>query len=311
MLRVAPGLRVGGDPCRTLNLSGLIMPPPFEEIRLKLPHIELTAHLYGPPDGLPVLALHGWLDNAMSFARLAPRLTGLRIVALDLAGHGHSGQRPAGAGYNLWDNAFDVLQVAERLGWNRFALLGHSMGAIVAVMLAGALPERIVRLALIDGLLPPTREAEGAAEQLGEALRERLALPNKRKPIYEDRQRAVLARERGLFRVSREAAELLVGRGLMPVPGGYTWRADSRLRLPSALRLSLAQGETFARAVRCPTCLVLASEGLLQGRPELSRLLGELPWIRYELPGGHHLHLDDELGAQSVAERLGPFLRTP
>lgn len=67
-----------------------------EEVRLSLPHIELAAHLFGPEDGLPVIALHGWLDNANSFARLAPRLEGLRIVALDLAGHGHSGHRPPG-----------------------------------------------------------------------------------------------------------------------------------------------------------------------------------------------------------------------
>jgi pimeloyl-ACP methyl ester carboxylesterase len=67
-----------------------------EEVRLSLPHIELAAHLFGPEDGLPVIALHGWLDNANSFARLAPRLKGLRIIALDMAGHGHSGHRPAG-----------------------------------------------------------------------------------------------------------------------------------------------------------------------------------------------------------------------
>ncbi len=58
----------------------------FEEVRLRLPHIELAAHLFGPEDGLPVIALHGWLDNAMTYARLAPKLKGLRIVALDLAG---------------------------------------------------------------------------------------------------------------------------------------------------------------------------------------------------------------------------------
>ena len=58
-----------------------------EEVRLSLGHIELAAHLFGPEDGLPVIALHGWLDNANSFARLAPQLKGLRIVALDLAGH--------------------------------------------------------------------------------------------------------------------------------------------------------------------------------------------------------------------------------
>lgn len=69
-----------------------------EEIRLNLGHIELAAHLFGPADGIPVIALHGWLDNANSFARLAPRLKGLRIVALDLAGHGYSGiARPAPA----------------------------------------------------------------------------------------------------------------------------------------------------------------------------------------------------------------------
>ena len=56
-----------------------------EEVRLSLPHIELAAHLFGPEGGLPVIALHGWLDNANSFARLAPKLKGLRIIALDMA----------------------------------------------------------------------------------------------------------------------------------------------------------------------------------------------------------------------------------
>ena len=106
----------------------------FEEVRLSLPHIELAAHLYGPEDGVPVLALHGWLDNAASFARLAPKLDGLRIVALDFAGHGHSEHRPAGAGYALWDYAYDVLQVAEQFGWQRFSILGHSMGAMLTAI---------------------------------------------------------------------------------------------------------------------------------------------------------------------------------
>ena len=74
-----------------------------DEIRVRLPHIELAAQAYGPPDGRPVIALHGWLDNAATFARLAPKLPGLRIIAVDLAGHGHSEHRPSGAGYALWD----------------------------------------------------------------------------------------------------------------------------------------------------------------------------------------------------------------
>ncbi len=193
----------------------------FEEVRLSLPHIELAAHLYGPDDGLPVLALHGWLDNAASFARLAPKLEGVRIVALDFAGHGHSEHRSAGAGYALWDYAYDVLQVAEQFGWPRFSILGHSMGAITAVLLAGAMPERVARLALIDGLVPYTGEADQAPQKLGEALRARQALNDKRKPVYAEMARAVEARMKGVGAVSREAAELLAQRGLMPVPGVY------------------------------------------------------------------------------------------
>ncbi|NHN76000.1 alpha/beta hydrolase [Azotobacter chroococcum] len=283
----------------------------FEEVRLNLPHIELAAHLYGPEDGLPVIALHGWLDNAMSFARLAPRLAGLRIVALDFAGHGHSAHRPAGLGYSHWEHAFDVLQVAEQFGWQRFSLLGHSMGGIVAVLLAGALPERVERLALIDGGMPITREAAEAPLQLGDALRGHLALAGKRKPVYESIERAVQARMHGVAALSREAAERLAERGLMPVPGGYTWRADSRLRLPYALRLDPAQAEAFLRAVRCPVSLVLARQGLLAGRPPVAALLKELSFEVHELPGGHHLHLDDEAGARAVADCFKAFFPVP
>lgn len=84
-----------------------------EELRLEcalpLSSIRLAAMAWGHSAGLPVLALHGWLDNAASFARLAPLLPDWRIVALDLAGHGHSKHRPAGCRYHLMDYVFDVI----------------------------------------------------------------------------------------------------------------------------------------------------------------------------------------------------------
>ncbi|WP_348748503.1 alpha/beta hydrolase [Pseudomonas rhodesiae] len=279
-----------------------------EEVRLSLPHIELAAHLFGLEDGLPVIALHGWLDNANSFARLAPKLTGLRIVALDMAGHGHSAHRPVGAGYALWDYVFDVLQVAEQLGWERFALLGHSLGAIVSLVLAGALPERVTHLGLIDGVIPPTAPGENAAERLGMALQAQLNLQGKRKPVYGTLERAVEARMKGLVAVSREAAELLAQRGLMPVPGGYTWRTDSRLTLASPMRLTDEQAMAFIRRVNCPTQLVVAADGMLSKHPEL---LSQLPFTVTTLPGGHHLHLNDEPGAVLVADCFNRFFSAP
>ena len=279
-----------------------------EEVRLSLPHIELAAHLFGPEDGQPVIALHGWLDNANSFARLAPKLKGLRIVALDLAGHGHSSHRPPGAGYSLPDYVHDVLQVAEQLGWQRFSLLGNSLGAIISVFLAGAMPERVERLALIDGLVPPTGKPDDAPDQLGKSLLAQLRLGHKRKPIYADQDQAIQARMKGAVAVTREAAELLAQRGLMPVPGGYTWRSDSRLTLPSAIRITTDQAMAFVAAIGCPTHLVVASQGLLA---QNQTLLSDLPFAVTSLSGSHHLHLDDESGAQAVADCFNRFFAAP
>ncbi|WP_313049691.1 alpha/beta hydrolase [Pseudomonas soli] len=279
-----------------------------EEIRLTLGHIELAAHLFGPADGLPVIALHGWLDNANSFARLAPQLKGLRIVALDLAGHGYSEHRPVGAGYALADYAHDVLRVAEQLGWERFGLLGHSLGAIISVQLAGALPERVSHLALIDGVIPPTLSEQGAAERLGLALQAQLRLEGKRKSVYPTLEEGVEARMKGMVAVSREAAELLAQRGLMPVPGGYSWRSDSRLTLPSPTRLNQDQAMAFVKRIACPACLVVAADGMLARHTEL---LEQLPFEQVTLPGGHHLHLNDAEGAALVADCFNRFFGIP
>ena len=284
------------------------MSPVVEEIRLSLPHIELAAHIFGPEDGMPVIALHGWLDNANSFARLAPRLSGLRIVALDFAGHGHSDHRPQGAGYSLADYAFDVLCVAEQLGWTQFALLGHSLGAIVSVVIAGSFPERVTRLALIDGIVLRTGAEADAAERMGQALQAQLDLQHKRKSVHPTLDRAIEARMKGMVAVSREAAEFPAQRGLMPVPGGYSWRSDSRLTLPSPLRLSDEQAMSFVRRVSCPATLVVAEQGMLASH---SDLLDRLPFNLERLPGGHHLHINDEAGAILVADCFNRFFAVP
>ena len=279
-----------------------------EEIRLSLPHIELAAHVFGPADGHPVIALHGWLDNANSFARLAPKLAGLRIVALDMAGHGLSQHRPVGADYALWDYAHDVLQVAEQLGWERFSLMGHSLGAIVSVVLAGAVPERIERLALIDAVVPPGAAAESTAERFGQALQAQLALSDKRKSVYPSLARGVEVRMNGLVAVSRGAAELLAQRGLMPVPGGFSWRSDSRLTLPTPLRMTQEQAMSFVHRIACPAHLVVAQDGMLAKH---TALLSQLPFSHEYLPGGHHLHLNDDAGAALVASCFNRFFAMP
>ncbi|PKM05149.1 MAG: alpha/beta hydrolase [Gammaproteobacteria bacterium HGW-Gammaproteobacteria-6] len=278
------------------------------EARFSLRSIEVAAKVWGEPGGLPVIALHGWLDNAASFDRLAPHLNGVHMVALDLPGHGLSGHMPA-AGYSLWQQATTVLEVAESLGWERFALLGHSMGAIISGILAGSLPDRVIGAALIDGLLPFTSEAEDAPKQMARFFAASLALERKRKPVYGSLEEAVNARVMGATTpLSREAAALLVERGLMSDHGGWTWRTDPQLMLPSPMRFTSNHAVAFIEAITAPVSLVLANQGVMHKHPQVLERIERFTHItKHQLEGGHHLHLEEQSAA--VATIFDSFFR--
>ena len=93
--------------------------------------LRLAAKAWGNPDGVPFLGLHGWLDNANTFNRLAPLLPELNFIALDFAGHGLSDHRAPGVHYTSFFDVQDVVAAAEALGFERFGLIGHSMGGAV------------------------------------------------------------------------------------------------------------------------------------------------------------------------------------
>ena len=279
------------------------------EIRFTLPSIEIAGKVWGEPGGLPVIGLHGWLDNAATFDLIGPRLSNVHLVALDLPGHGLSGHLPAG-GYSLWQQAATVLQVADDLGWERFALLGHSMGGIISCILSGTLPERIIGAAMIDGLLPITGQAQDAPEQMARFFHASQALGHKRKPIYDVVDKAVSARVLGgASRISRAAAARLAERGLMPEQGGWTLRTDPQLMLPSPVRLTSEHALAFAEAITTPTCLVLASEGVMTRRDALVERVDSFRHIQtHRLEGGHHLHLEE--AAPSVATIIDSFFHS-
>ena len=117
-----------------------------------------------------VIALHGWLDNAASFLPLLPHLPELDLLLLDLPGHGRSGHLPAGAEYSLATHLHAVLDAADALGWERFDLLGHSMGAAIAALVAVAVPARVGRLALIETFGPLSEAVGNTATRLQQGV---------------------------------------------------------------------------------------------------------------------------------------------
>ncbi|NVK41301.1 MAG: alpha/beta fold hydrolase [Oceanospirillaceae bacterium] len=262
---------------------------------------------WGAPDAEPLLALHGWLDNAASFTRLAALMPEVRLIAIDLAGHGFSDHRPVGVPYYIWDNIADVLAIADQLGLKRFALAGHSMGAGIATLLAGSFPARVSQLFLIDGLAPLDYEPEQLPGLLADAVLKRTRAGRRALRPYASFEQALQARMAGRWPVCKEAAQWLLARGLEQRDNGWYWRNDSALTLPSIVRLCDAQIDAFLRRIQCPVLLVMADRGIGLDRVERKCALlsdGE----QVVLPGGHHLHLEEE-GAARIAKLISNRLK--
>jgi pimeloyl-ACP methyl ester carboxylesterase len=280
------------------------------ERQFRLPGLTLAAQVWGRAGERPVLASHGWLDNAGSFDLLAPHLPGCEIVALDLAGHGKSDSRSADSSYNIWQDVGDLLEVADELGWRRCTLLGHSRGAAISMLFAATFPDRVDKLVLLEGGLPLTGEADEAPENLARALLERRALLGKSGRVFKQRATAIVERAQGFSKVTEAAAEILARRSLREVPGGFRWHADQRLKATSEMRLTAEHTRAFVRRITAPVLLLFATESPFAGRPlyrEATRLFADIEVG--ELPGGHHFHLE---GAEAaLAARIRSFLSLP
>ncbi|MFC0269204.1 alpha/beta fold hydrolase [Kushneria aurantia] len=253
------------------------------------------------------LALHGWLDNAATFSRLAPLLAqrlDVRIVALDFAGHGHSHWLGSGADYALWDYLHDILDAMDDLGLERATLLAHSLGACVSSLLAAALPERVERLWLIDGIGALVTPAEQSVRQLRNGVlgvRRPLSPP----PAYADLEAALDARVAGAITpLDHDTARPLIERNLRDDDGRVRYRTDPRLLRPSQVRLTPAQSRAMLLAIEAPVDLIEAEQGIIDGHLDRDGVRHDMPTLtRHRLPGGHHLHLEPHSVA-GVADRI-------
>lgn len=275
-----------------------------DELRFEVNGHFIAARATGPEDGLPVLALHGWLDNAATFRALEPDLDGVRLVALDLMGHGFSDHRPASMPYYIWDNLADVAAVADELDWQDFHLLGHSMGASISSLLAGAMPERVASLILLEGLGPLVDEPTVLPEQMAQAIRRR-SRRSRTPRFYNSMEAVVDARMKGRFPVGEQAARWLVERSIVHTAEGFRWRSDPALNLPSVLRLCEEQVRAFLERIACPSLLVLGTEGVATELTE-SRAGCVTELQRLTIEGGHHLHLEVE-ASKVIANAINRF----
>jgi haloacetate dehalogenase len=131
--------------------------PGFEPVRIDT--AEAVIHGVKGGSGPPLLLLHGWPQTHVEWRDVAPRLAReFTVVATDLRGYGDSSKPADGdrhVGYSKRAMARDQVEVMQRLGFERFAVVGHDRGGRVAHRMALDHPARVSRLAVLD--IAPTR----------------------------------------------------------------------------------------------------------------------------------------------------------
>jgi len=129
----------------------------FEHVLLRS-GLRLHIVAAGPTDGPVVVLLHGFPEFWYGWRHQIGALSeaGLRVVAPDQRGYNLS-DKPLGiAAYRLDRLAEDVVGLAAALGRERFAVVGHDWGGVVAWHLAARFPERVTRAAILNAPHPAT-----------------------------------------------------------------------------------------------------------------------------------------------------------
>ena len=274
------------------------------EYQIELGGCQCSVVEWNPSGKTLVFALHGWLDNLATFESMVEYLPEIRLIAFDFPGHGHSDHIPDGAAYHFVDGIYFIDDLAKHFLQDSINLLGHSMGGAVSCLYAAAQSEKVSKLMLIESLGPLTASSEESLQLLNKAITHRSALANKQKPLYKTFNEALEARA-AASSIDSELIAGIVGRGLAKVDEGYTWRADSRLRVPSATRLGAEQLEKILSNIQATTRVIEGSSGFFQKNEQAilrRQQFANLDTIVVE--GGHHVHLEKP---QECARHISEF----
>jgi pimeloyl-ACP methyl ester carboxylesterase len=247
-----------------------------------------------------IVLVHGFMDAAGTWDRVAPALAagGRRVVALDMRGFGEGARAPRGAYYHFADYVFDLADVIDALSPNEpVELVGHSMGGTVVTLFAGTYPERVSRLANLEGLGPPDTPPEIGADR----MRHWIDQVRRVRAKEGDGRAAVptFTREEALRRLAGNhpsvPQDVLAHRLTHLVrdegDGRVSWLVDPLHRTTSPVPFFAALWMAFAKKITCPVLFVHGGPNGFHPPDEEARLACFAQLTRAEIPdAGHMMH---------------------
>lgn len=241
-----------------------------KEIYIPVSYGHIAAKIWGEEHAEPVLALHGWQDNAGTFDKLIPLITSkLKIVAIDAPGHGLSSHKPPGTFYHYMEMVVDIRRVIKYLKWDKFSFLGHSMGGTLALMYSSIFPESVSNIILLDVIKPASRSTERLPDVTRAGIESLLNVEQKMRnsaPVYsfEEAHRRLLT---GIFdEITPEVADILLKRGCIPSPcgKGVIFSRDIRIKGTEELqKYSHDDLKSFMKRIKCNMLIILGSGSII------------------------------------------------
>ena len=252
---------------------------------------------WGNHSAPPLILVHGGLDHCRSWDHLAQALrTNFHVIAPDLRGHGES-EWASGSSYSLADHVYDLTSLLKFLGFEKAAIIGHSMGGMVSLTYTGAFPDKVSRLVVLDGVTNyPSRKIKPAELRIADWVSDLDKLAQRKIHRYAsvaDGAERMLARNRHL---THAQALHLATHGLKQnADSSYSWKFDPYLRARAPYRLSLEDHIGLWSRIICPTLLVSGSESFLPdpatagvrqhfANAELARIEGAGHWLQHDRP---------------------------
>lgn len=246
---------------------------------------------WGGP-GVPLLLTHGMAAHTHWWDPVVPHWKGaLRAAAIDFRGHGDSDWLKDEA-YTSERFVEDIETARRALGWERFILAGHSMGARIALDYARDHGTRLRGVVAIDFLPDPLQREHKFGK-----------VQNRAQPVYESEE-LILSKFKlqpvGTL-LDAEQLKALGRKSVRQTPGGWTWKFDWRV-------LSLPYGSVWTQlpAIDVDALIMRGEHSPAMPPPLMEKVAAELPRGRaVEIAGAHHhVSLDKP---RELAEAIAAF----
>jgi pimeloyl-ACP methyl ester carboxylesterase len=287
----------------------------FVDVRgLKIHYLE-----WGKPNGQPFVLLHGWRDHAQTwryfvdaFQQKADRP--LWIIAPDHRGHGDSDWVGAGGYYHFPDYVHDLDCVIGSLNVSAINLIGHSMGGTISFLYTGAFPQRVKKLALVEGIGPLGSAFGDAPPRMRKFLTDMKAMRERTTVDFDSFEYPSLAEAAQRFhrvnpRLDAERAFELTSWGMrMNEHGRWVWKFDPLHRTTSPQPFYAEQAIEFYRHIECPVLVITGTESKQTPRPDMQKRMAALSnHSRVDIArAGHMVHQDNP---EALAETITQFFR--